>query len=76
MRRNSSPTDRTDNFESRLKKTMNSELEPEMITPNTAGSEDLPDYDSKFPLVDQFNQTNMHSPKGRSRDHDKQTNQK
>jgi hypothetical protein len=63
MRRNSSPTDASTNFERRLKETMGSELEPEMVTPNTAGAEELPDYVENFPLVDQFNQTNMKSRK-------------
>jgi hypothetical protein len=63
MRRNSSATDRSDNFKRRLAETMESELEPEQITPNTAGAEELP-YDEKFPLVKQFNQTNM-KPGGR-----------
>jgi hypothetical protein len=61
MRRNSSPTDRSDNFERRLKETMGSELEPEMVTPNTGGPEELTDYVPTFPLVKQFNQTNMRS---------------
>jgi hypothetical protein len=76
MRGKNPETHRNENFERRLKQTMDSELEPEMITPNTAGAEDLPDYVDKFPLVEQFNQTNMRSPKGRSRDHDKQNNEK
>ena len=58
MRYNKSATDRSKNFEDRLKETMDSELEPEMVTPNSAGSEEL-DYNEKFPLVDQFGQTNM-----------------
>jgi hypothetical protein len=36
-----SNTERKDNFERRLKETMGSELDPEMVTPNTAGSEEL-----------------------------------
>jgi hypothetical protein len=56
-------THRDSNFERRLKETMGSELEPEMITPNTAGEEELP-YEENFPLVNQFNQTNM-KPGGR-----------
>jgi hypothetical protein len=58
-----SKTERGENFERRLRETMDSELEPEQVTPNTAGAEDLPDYVEKFPLVEQFNQTNMKSPK-------------
>jgi hypothetical protein len=45
---------------------MDSELDPEMVTPNTAGSEEL-DYDEKFPLVDQFAQTNMRPSRRRVR---------
>jgi len=40
---------------------MNSELEPEQITPNTAGAEELTSYEEVFPLVKEFNQTNMRS---------------
>ena len=72
MRRNRTATDRTDNFEKRLKVTMDSELSPEMVTPNTAGSEELSDYDSKFPLIDEFRQTNMHSGGKRVRDGQRQ----
>jgi hypothetical protein len=68
MRRNSSPTDRADNFERRLKTTMGSELEPEMVTPNTAGYEELTPYEENFPLVKEFNQTNMRSGGRRIRD--------
>jgi hypothetical protein len=63
-----SNTERKDNFERRLKETMGSELDPEMVTPNTAGSEELSEYDSKFPLIDEFRQTNMHSGGKRIRD--------
>jgi hypothetical protein len=58
-----SKTERADNFERRLKETVGSELEPEMVTPNTAGEEELP-YEETFPIVRQFNQTNM-KPGGR-----------
>jgi hypothetical protein len=51
-------TGRAGNFERRLKQTMGSELTPEMVTPNSAGAEELP-YNEKFPLVDEFNETNM-----------------
>jgi len=64
MRRNSSPTDRSDNFERRLRETMDSELEPEMVTPNTAGEEELPEYTEVFPLTKQFNQTNFSGRRG------------
>ena len=59
MRRDSTPTDRSDNFERRLRQTMDSELQPEQVTPNTAGAEEL-DYNEKFPLVDDLKQSNMH----------------
>jgi hypothetical protein len=58
MRRDRTPTDGSTQFERRLKQTMDSELEPEQVTPNTAGAEELP-YDENFPLVRQFRQTNM-----------------
>jgi hypothetical protein len=63
-----SNTERKDNFERRLKETMGSELDPEMVTPNTAGSEELSEYDSKFPLINEFRQTNMKSGGRRVRD--------
>lgn len=50
--------DRSENFERRLKQTMNSELDPELVTPMTAGCEEL-DYTETFPLVEDFHQTNM-----------------
>jgi hypothetical protein len=58
MRYDRTSTDRSDNFERRLKKTMDSELDPEMITPMTAGCEEL-DYTEIFPLVEDFHETNM-----------------
>jgi hypothetical protein len=61
MRSNRTPTDGSTQFERRLKETMGSELEPEMYTPNTGGPEELTDYVPTFPLVKQFNQTNMRS---------------
>lgn len=64
MRSNRTPTDRSSNFEDRLKQTIDSELEPEQVTPNTAGFEELPEYEENFPLVRQFNQTNMRGRKG------------
>lgn len=66
MRRGSS-TDRSDNFERRLRETMDSELEPEMVTPNSAGAEELPSYEENFPLVRQFGQTNMRTNPRRAR---------
>jgi hypothetical protein len=47
-----------DNFVRRLKETMGSELEPEMVTPQTAGCEETEGKEI-FPLVSVFNQTNM-----------------
>lgn len=78
MRRNSSPTDASANFERRLKETFDSELEPECYTPNSAAAEEMPDREEVFPLVKQFNQTNgrgRNSPRvghqsGRGRDQD------
>jgi hypothetical protein len=51
-------SDKEDNFIRRLRETMDSELEPEMITPNTAGCEETEGREV-FPLVNVFNQTNM-----------------
>jgi hypothetical protein len=47
-----------DNFISRLKETMDSELEPELVTPQTAGCEETEGREI-FPLVNAANQTNM-----------------
>ena len=52
------------NFARRLEETMNSELDPEHVTPQTAGAEELPEYESIFPLTEQFKQTNMHGRRG------------
>lgn len=73
MRYNKTPTDRSDNFERRLKETMDSELEPEMITPHTGGVEELTPYEDIFPLTREFNQTNMRSGGKRIRDGQSQT---
>ena len=51
-------SEKNDNFIRRLKETMDSELEPEMVTPNTAGCEETEGKEI-FPLVNTFNQTNM-----------------
>jgi hypothetical protein len=51
-------SDKNDNFIRRLKETMDSELEPEMVTPDTAGCEEQEGREV-FPLVNEFNQTNM-----------------
>lgn len=51
-------SDKSENFERRLKETMDSELEPEMVTPNTAGCEETEGREV-FPLVNTFNQANM-----------------
>lgn len=55
------------NFTGRLSETMGSELEPEAVTPNTAGAEELTEYESVFPLTRQMNQTNMRTPANRGR---------
>lgn len=72
-----SKTERGDNFERRLRETMGTESDPEMFTPNTAGAEEFPEGEECFPLVKQFNQTNMRarggrrgSTSGRGRDQD------
>jgi len=58
-------THRNDNFERRLRETMDTESDPEMFTPNSAGAEELTDYVENFPLVKEFGQTNMKSTRGR-----------
>jgi len=68
MRRNATETDRHGNFEKRLKETLGSELQPEMITPQTAGQEELTSYTEQWPLVKQMDQTNMRSGGKRVRD--------
>ena len=73
-----SSTERAANFERRLRETMDSESEPEQVTPNTAALEEMPDREEVFPLVKQFNQTNGRgrnsgrsgSASGRGRDAD------
>jgi hypothetical protein len=57
-------THRERNFTERLRRTSGSELEPEQVTPNTAGAEELPEYEEIFPLTRQFRQTNMHGSRG------------
>jgi hypothetical protein len=66
MRYDRTPTDRSSNFEDRLKQTQDSELDPEMVTPNTAGEEETPDHEENFPLTKQFRQTNMRGRRGKS----------
>ena len=75
MRRDYSPTDASKNFERRLRQTTDSELEPEMYTPNSAAFEENPEKGEVVPLVKQFNTTNMRgrggrngNPSGRGRD--------
>ena len=51
-------SEKNENFIRRLRETMDSELEPEMVTPNTAGCEEQEGREI-FPLVNKFNQTNM-----------------
>ena len=58
-------TGRAGNFERRLRETADSELEPELVSPQTAGAEELSDYEEIFPLPRQFKQTNMKSTRGR-----------
>jgi hypothetical protein len=61
-------THRFDNFERRLKETMGTDQSAEMVTPNTAGQEELTPYEDVFPLVKNQNQTNMRSGGRRVRD--------
>jgi len=58
---------RASNFERRLRTTDNSELEPEMVTPQTAGAEELPEYEEVFPLTEQFRQRNFRGAPGHGR---------
>ena len=51
------------NLKARMNVTMDSELEPELVTPMSAGAEELVEYEEIFPLTKQFGQTNMRSPK-------------
>jgi|SRR5215471_12402918 len=60
-------THRFANFTGRLAETINSELNPEQVTPNTAGAEELPEYESIFPLTRQFCQTNFRGSVGHGR---------
>ena len=48
-----------DNLKKRMAETWGSELDPEMVTPNTAGSEEEPYKNEVFPLIKQFRQSNM-----------------
>lgn len=73
-----SKTERAENFVRRLRETMDSESDPEQVTPNTAAQEEMPDREEVIPLVKQFNQTNgrgrnsgrMGHQSGRGRDQD------
>ena len=67
MRGGNPETHRNGNFEKRLRETMDSELDPEMVTPNTGGPEELPSYEENFPLTRQFKQTNMRTNPRRAR---------
>jgi hypothetical protein len=51
-------TGRAENFARRLKQTMGTESDPEMVTPQTSTIEELP-YGDIFPIVNNMNQTNM-----------------
>lgn len=52
------------NLEKRMKQTWDSELDPELVTPMTAGFEEEPDKAEVFPIVRQFHQTNMRAGVG------------
>jgi len=70
MRGGNPETHRNGNFEKRLKETMDSELEPELVTPNSAASEEMPFLEEKFPLVKQFNQSNFSGRRKKVREDD------
>jgi hypothetical protein len=60
-------TARAGNFERRLRQTMNTESDPEVVSPQTAAIEELP-YEDVFPAVNNLNQTNMFPGGKRVRD--------
>ena len=43
-----------DNFTKRLKQCWGSELDPEFVSPETAGAEELPQYVETMPIEKQF----------------------
>ena len=57
-------SDKQDAFTKQLKKNRGSALRSEMVTPETAGQEELPAYTDIFPLEDNFGQTNMRGSRG------------
>ena len=75
---NDAPDDehRFGNFGRRLNECLHSELEPEQATPNTAGAEELPEYEEIFPLTRQFRQTNFHGTNSGRRGSDDQRQSK
>ena len=48
-----------DNLKKRMDECRDSELDPEMVSPMGAGSEELPYQNDAMPLIRQFKQTNM-----------------
>ena len=71
--RNQPSSLKDDNFRRRLAETMGSELDPELVTPMSAGFDQGPDHEENFPLVRQFRDTNMGPRRGsRSRNDDSQ----
>jgi tRNA A-37 threonylcarbamoyl transferase component Bud32 len=56
------------NLAKRMAVTMDSELDPELVTPMSAGYEEEPDKGDVFPIVKQFKQTNMRGRYSRNTD--------
>jgi hypothetical protein len=50
-----------ENLKKRMAECWQSELDPEMVTPNTAGAEEEPYKEEVFTLTRQFRQSNMGS---------------
>ena len=52
-------------FDRQLERCRDTNLDSELVSPETAGSEELPEYERNFPIERVFRQTNMRSrPRG------------
>ena len=51
-------------FDRQIRKNRGTALRSEMVTPETAGQEELTSYTEVFPLEDNFGETNMRSTRG------------
>lgn len=54
-------------FERQLERCRDTNLDSELISPETAGSEELPEYERNFPIERVFRQTNMGRARGSGR---------